>query len=314
VEYAMQTTRKTTKYSSLKALCEDWFNKIKSFDNDWGFLRNAGLCGSGPPRGVILRFVLEHIGTYYAPDDALLLLVNHLRGVLGSSEGGFDGNLLEMATILEYKKGNSLPCVLLAKENNKWTPGVSRTLLGEKPTVWTYDEAQKKLAGVYHTGWHLLLLPTGFCVFDLLLVCVGDDAVEVFGVQITVSPKPFLHPTQETCGELSKARVVALQNAVQDEFKTDAEIVYVMLAPKAAENSFVAPGQQAPYYFAPPEKAGVAAPAKKAKKRKADKCCGCGKGGCKNKNCGCVSRGDVCITCSASPCYNRPKAAKKAKK
>jgi hypothetical protein len=100
---------------NLEALCKAWFNLINRRDSDWGFLRDAGLCGSGAPRGVILRFVLENIYDLYAKDkgNALLNLVQKLQGELPKDDAGFQGNLLELETILQCKRGSGLFVVLL---------------------------------------------------------------------------------------------------------------------------------------------------------------------------------------------------------
>jgi hypothetical protein len=64
VAWAMTKAIKDNGYSSLKALSIDWYNEFNSRENDWAILRDAGLCGSGAPRGVILRFGLGKIGLY----------------------------------------------------------------------------------------------------------------------------------------------------------------------------------------------------------------------------------------------------------
>jgi len=255
----------------LKALCEAWFNEINSRDNTWSFLCDAGLCGSGPPRGVILRFVLELIDVYYAHEhgNALLHLVQKLQQKLASDDAGFQGNLLELETILLCKQGILPPAVLLTLEEQKWSRGDIRTFMEGAPTVWEYDEESRMLSGGIHgAGWHVVELPTGFCVFDLLLVCVrggggggggGGLEAELFGVQITISKTPFSqHASQETCKAGAKARLDALQAAVQKKFTTEKHVTYVMYAPKAIATTAGAPvGHLVPYYFSPPEKTGT---------------------------------------------------------
>lgn len=190
---------------------------------------------------------------------------------------------------------------------------------GQKPTIWSYSEGTGTLnvrAGgdASSLGWHLLQLSVGFCVFDVLLVFVETDQVaKVFGVQITISKNPFVaHDTHDTCKQGSKKRIDTLTTALQESFKTR-EIVYVMLAPKAKEGTFAAPGHTAPYYFAPPDKVGAGFASKAARKRKAEKCCKCSKGRCTTNNCSCHKAGKQCINCASSSCATK-ESAKKGKK
>jgi hypothetical protein len=182
-------------------------------------------------------------------------------------------------------------------------------------TIWNYDGSAERLEGsgdAFSPGWHLLELPVGFCVFDVLVVKVEPDQVpKVFGVQITISKTPFAaHDTHDTCRAGSTARIAKLKAALQATFETD-EIVYVMFAPKAAEGSFAAHGHEAAYYFAPPEKIGGKFAAKKARKRTQEKCCHCTNGSC--NNCKCGKNNKQCTNCGSSGCANG-KSAKKDKK
>eukprot|EP00978_Attheya_sp_CCMP212_P024946 scaffold79290_cov41-Attheya_sp.AAC.2 len=87
-----------------------------------------GLCGSGAPRGMVLRFVLEYIGTYYYAGDRLLDLVMKLRGELGGDDAGFDGNLMmELQTIIKWKRGTQFTAVELKLDDNTWDPAKEAT-------------------------------------------------------------------------------------------------------------------------------------------------------------------------------------------
>jgi hypothetical protein len=155
-------------------------------------------------------------------------------------------------------------------------------------------------------------LPTGFCIFDVLLVFVRDvDNVEIFGVQITISEKPFgKHATQETCGQQPQVDIARLQRCLQAKFETNAEIVYVMYSPRAAEKSFVAPSQKADYYFAPPGKVVEGLAEKQTKKRKAEKCCNCTTADCTSCT-KCGAAGQACNSCQSPNCLNMESTAKK---
>jgi hypothetical protein len=181
-------------------------------------------------------------------------------------------------------------------------------------TLRSYDQNTGTLNKISSPGWHLIELPVGFCVFDVLLVQVGT-ATKIYGVQITISKNPFVaHDTHETCKKGSEKRITTLMTALQTSFKTK-EIVYVMFAPKAAEGSFAAPGHKAAYYFAPAEKIGSEFVAKNAKKRKSEnlKCCNCSTGTCVTKSCSCHGAGKLCTNCTSSNCKNKD-SAKKGKK
>jgi hypothetical protein len=235
-------------------------------DNTWSFLRDCGLCGSGPPGGVILRFVLEVINTHYAHEkqegDALLKLVQSLQQRLPPDNAGFQGCLLELEFILKCKQGMSLSAILMTSKKKEWVSGKVEILLGSVPTVVAYNEANKSLSGHGDlNGWHILDLPVGFCVFDCLLInnCSegggGGGAAEVFGVQVTISKNPFSkHSTHETCSEKSKRRLAALEQAVCTVFKSVKPLVYVIHAPKAIASSIAAPSKHtSPYYVSPGE-------------------------------------------------------------
>jgi hypothetical protein len=52
---------------SVKQLAEDWLNEIKSRDNSWLSLRNAGLCGSFAPRGIIFAIIMNDLAVFVLP-------------------------------------------------------------------------------------------------------------------------------------------------------------------------------------------------------------------------------------------------------
>ena len=67
------TTAAKKRGISDKALAEDWLSEIKSRNNKWKCLRDAGLCGRDPPRGIIFSLILERLFTLYPQEDALRL-------------------------------------------------------------------------------------------------------------------------------------------------------------------------------------------------------------------------------------------------
>jgi hypothetical protein len=176
--------------------------------------------------------------------------------------------LLELETILEYKLGIGFEAVLveLSADNKNWKPSKAprkQFLDGakEKLTIWHYDAKTKALSSSgskVSSKWHLVELPTGFHIFDAVLVSVEGESIKAFGVQITVSPTPFAkHLTHETCSESSKKNISALQGALEEKFKKRVDIVYVMVAPQTKKPAdCAAHGHLAPYYFAPPAAVG----------------------------------------------------------
>lgn len=61
------------------------------------------------------------------------------------------------------------------------------------------------------SNWHIILLPIGFCVLNVLLTHVDalSNTVTWYLVQITQSPDPFAnHDTDETCVRASKTKIM----------------------------------------------------------------------------------------------------------
>ncbi|KAH9148908.1 hypothetical protein LEN26_004373 [Aphanomyces euteiches] len=58
-----------------------WLKTMKQVTDPWWFAREAGLCGSTPPRGAILRYMLEAL-FFFAPQDNALETVKYFRSRL----------------------------------------------------------------------------------------------------------------------------------------------------------------------------------------------------------------------------------------
>ncbi|CAK4072485.1 unnamed protein product [Aphanomyces euteiches] len=58
-----------------------WLKTMKQVTDPWWFAREAGLCGSTPPRGVILRYMLEAL-FFFAPQDDEVETVKCFRSCL----------------------------------------------------------------------------------------------------------------------------------------------------------------------------------------------------------------------------------------
>ncbi len=85
------------KHISPQQLSDYWLKDIKSDENDWNCMYDAGLCGSSPPRGVIFSFILKRL-CIYVPEEDLLSLVNFFRSTF-LFDPGLDGCLLELEEI-----------------------------------------------------------------------------------------------------------------------------------------------------------------------------------------------------------------------
>jgi len=70
-----------------------WLKEIKSKENQWDCLRNAGLCGSSPPRGIIFTEILKWLCTFCPEEDALRLVT--VFRIRFEGDPGLDSCLLE---------------------------------------------------------------------------------------------------------------------------------------------------------------------------------------------------------------------------
>ena len=242
---------------SAEALAKDWLNEIKSRGNTWRCLRDAGLCGRDPPRGVIFTLILEALYTFYPQEDALSL-VTYFR-MKFSGDPGLDGCLLELEEVLKLRAGKSFEASLLALKGQDW---IVDDLIDLPPKgtmsylhVLMYDEKCSKLDPAMswssldqRSSWSLVLIPSGFDVIDVVL-----ESATIYGIQITRSAKPFAkHATFDTCASTSKVRLQKLWSAISGLYQRDFEAVFVMRAPNCESSEFKPPeGQASAYYFAP---------------------------------------------------------------
>ena len=247
---------------SAEALAKDWLNEIKSDDNTWRCLRDAGLCGRDPPRGVIFTLILEWLYTFYPQEDALSL-VTYFR-MKFSGDPGLDGCLLELEEVLKLRAGKSFEASLLTPDGQEWIVNDSIDLptkgVGSSLNVLAYDETRSKLdpdlswsSSPKKSSWSLIPLPNGFDVIDIVLVDSSESAT-IYGIQITRSVNPFAkHHTFDTCPHNSKKRLEKLWNVISGHFDREVKEFYVMLAPNC-EGSKSRPSPErhtSAYYFAP---------------------------------------------------------------
>ena len=108
------------RHISQRELSEDWLNEIKSDENTWSCLRDAGLCGSSPPRGVMFSLILKWLCIYASTEDKLSL-VQRFRANF-RTDPGLDGCLLELEEIFKLKANLSFQATLFTLDGQKWTP------------------------------------------------------------------------------------------------------------------------------------------------------------------------------------------------
>jgi hypothetical protein len=72
----------------------DWLNEIKSDENDWKFMCDAGLRGSSPSHGVIFSLILKRLCIYCPEENALSLVARFSSYIFG--DPGLDGCLIEL--------------------------------------------------------------------------------------------------------------------------------------------------------------------------------------------------------------------------
>ncbi|KAF0717947.1 hypothetical protein As57867_001994, partial [Aphanomyces stellatus] len=169
---------------------------------------------------------------------------------------------LELQTILELKQGAYIPkCVsVLRFEEGVWNATEeSLECIPKKlvPSVWLYQPGFpiKAVRDQTESKWHCVEIPTGFCIFDVLLARVHENELNCFLVQITRSASPFArHATNMTCSDACKLRIAALLTAARKAINPEADLTckesFVMLAPNCINGHHTPPPAHTnPYYF-----------------------------------------------------------------
>eukprot|EP00475_Leptophrys_vorax_P016989 TRINITY_DN2349_c0_g1_i4.p1 TRINITY_DN2349_c0_g1~~TRINITY_DN2349_c0_g1_i4.p1 ORF type:complete len:645 (+),score=153.34 TRINITY_DN2349_c0_g1_i4:80-2014(+) len=297
------------RHISNKQLAEDWLNEIKSSSNRWKCFRDAGLCGSSAPRGIIFSLILKWLYTFFPEEDALSLV--HRFRVKFRADPGLDGCLLELEEILKLKANNSFQASLLTLDGHNWIAEECLDLPSrpsDQMSVFQYVEDDSMLDEILIPGrsqWNLIQVPSGFDVIDVVLVDVSATPA-IYGIQITRSVKPFVkHHTFDTCLPRSQERLETLWNVISDHFDLDdsVEVFYVMLAPNCERDEFKPPGgHESDCYFAPARIITKYEPSTSRKRRShpvparpppsKKKCCKCRSGKC--TNCQCVKKKRQC--------------------
>jgi hypothetical protein len=247
---------------SEEQLASVWLKEMQSNDNTWDCLRDAGLCGSSPPRGVIFTQILKWLFNFYTQDiEVELKLLRLFRASLSVVDPGLDGCLLELEEILKLKASYSMTASLLTLMGQEWKDKKSIDFPPNRSpmTVLMYEESPLRLKPTpiqsSTSSWTLIEVPTGFDVIDVVLVNNTSDSLVIYGIQITRSMKPFAkHHTFDTCHPRSIEKLNKLWSVISNYFKVDdtVEKFYVMLAPNCEKDEFRPPATHSnDYYFSP---------------------------------------------------------------
>jgi hypothetical protein len=284
------------RHLSEEQLASVWLKDMKSGSpGRWDHLRDAGLCGSQSPRGVIFALILQCL-CKYAPEANELSLVSFFRSKF-SKDPGLDGCLMELEEILKLKSNIPIGAVLLSFIDEGWAVEEKVNLPSNRTpmTIFLYHESNATLENSTNSevsNWALIQVPSGFDVIDVVVVELSDRPV-IYGIQITRAARPFAkHHTFDTCLPPSKKRLEKLWGVIFHRFQLDAsavEVKYLMLAPNCERDEFKPPaGHHSDYYFAPARIAADYSPSKSRKRfghpvsarqsRAKKECCKCTSG------------------------------------
>jgi hypothetical protein len=244
---------------STEAHAKDLINEIKSNENRWYCLLDAGLCGNSSPRGVMFTQILKWLFIYNPQVDELQLA--RLFQSNSSGDPGSNGCLLELEEILKLKASHSMETALLTLTDQGWNMKKSITLppTGGSLNIMMYEEDQSRLEVIQKSPssslWYLIQVPIGFDVIDVVLVDTTTGSSAIYGIQITPSLKPFSNDhTFDTCAPSSVERLDKLWRVISNHFKLDDTVkkLYVMRAPKYEGDEFKPPaGHSSDFYFSP---------------------------------------------------------------
>lgn len=107
-----------------KSFANSLYSSFNSTGFDvWAAIRQTGLCGLKPPRGILIPIIIDWIKANGSnPKSVILKLVKSLRSEM-SNDPGLDGSLLEYEILIDLElNNNSLDCVFLCLENGEWKP------------------------------------------------------------------------------------------------------------------------------------------------------------------------------------------------
>ena len=259
--------RNTAKEQNMspKELSDCWMSEIQDPRYTWESIRDSGLCGSHPPRGVVLTELLKWLFTY-SPSELDKLSIVQLMRRMSQGDPGLDGCLLELEEIIKLKTKSTIRVAKIslhkdgADDLGTWVDGdeVELPASEESVSLTRYSD----LNGTYffpvfdlNCAWILIELPSGFDVADLFLFHVRSSTL--YAVQITRSADPFKkHHTLETCPKCSQDRIMEFSKGLVRDTGVPEDSLschFVMVAPNCAPGKFAPPaGNQGDFYFSPP--------------------------------------------------------------
>jgi hypothetical protein len=249
----------------VKDLCRLWLVQMRSHKNNWNCLRDAGLCGTHAPPGIIFSVLLDNLLLCAQYEDKARADIDVIDHFLSEFEGMLDfgtaGNLLELKTITELNNGGSLKCVKLVRNEmaKNWEEEKPQQLLPKLPAIMcSYDEIKGSIFTFANenlgSSWYAVMLPPCFPLVDVLVGC--KTPLHIYLVQITNAEDPFAeHFTYETLSNSkSKSRVDALVKVFREHVNSDTQVApvsFVIHAPRCKDGKQVSPNQTEPYFFSP---------------------------------------------------------------
>jgi hypothetical protein len=272
--------------SQAEITLDDIRNELE--EGKWTSLHRTGLCGPRGPNNQMFASILRQFASVHTADAFLAALTGFKRRY--GADPTFTGGLLTAKTILALQCATPLHIGLLSLIDGQWVLGEdTRSVPDCRPEAlmqWTYqppelipfgsaslDHAKGPRlrplasASLDHAEWHLVRLPPGFPVIDVLLAHRTSAGIEVFLIHIASSLDPFAtHLTDETCSAHSRARVEALLSLVRSVIggnsKIELIVRYLLHAPNCEPPNHVAFDQTKAYYFSPMDPGRAFAPAK----------------------------------------------------
>ncbi|KAF0709601.1 Aste57867_5826 [Aphanomyces stellatus] len=143
-----------------------WLDKMAGVKDPWFYARNADLCGSTLPRGVIFRQMLEALFFHIRQDNALRIVSNFRHHF--NEDPGLEGILMELEIILKLLHKEPIIAALIKLDGGQWVPQTEKTIVPPhttNPKVWTWDCEKMRLAAI-------IIVPDGIaCCCPLDFAC-----------------------------------------------------------------------------------------------------------------------------------------------
>ncbi|CAK4072486.1 unnamed protein product [Aphanomyces euteiches] len=203
-----------------KSNAQIWLNQMNGILDPWKYARNAGLCGSTPPRGAIFRYMLEAL-FFFAPRDNVLETVKYFR-MRFFDDPGLEGVLMELEVILKLQHEEPIQAALITLKGEQWVP-----------------EAEETVPAIRHKAYYTIL-PGSNHTIQAPLPFSRDKR----DVSDTIQDYDRCTPGQNEASDLS----CLFNNTVPTEEK----VFCVMVAPHCNSTDYSPPaGHRGAFFFSP---------------------------------------------------------------